>query len=193
MRCARPPGWHDKSMKATTATIPDGPAALPLPAGVSHAEFRTAMRQVASSVAVVTGMDGDARNGLTATSVCPVAVTPPTLLVCVNEEASALPLITASGAFAVNFLSEDQHPLARLFSTAKLGADARFAHGRWHALETGAPVLDGAVASFDCRLEECIRYASHSLLLGRVVATAILGESGLLYRDGLFRRLAPVT
>lgn len=159
--------------------------------GISEAEFRTAMRQVTASVAVITAANGESGNGLTATSVCPVALEPPTLLVCVSDDAPALPVITASGSFAVNFLTEDQHQVARLFSTQKLDAGARFAGGDWTSLATGAPVLEGALASFDCRLEKCIRHASHSILLGRVVAAAIMGETGLLYRDGQFRRLAP--
>lgn len=166
---------------------------MALAAGVSQAEFKTAMRQVAASVAVITATSEDGRSGLTATSVCAVALTPPTLLVCVDEEASTLPVITGSGTFAVNFLSENQHQIARLFSTSKLNSEARFAEGDWRSLTTGAPVLDGAMASFDCRLETCIRHASHCLLLGRVVATATLPEAGLLYRDKQFRRLAPIT
>ena len=174
-----------------TSAIP-GTDGSPAADAVSEAGFKAAIRQVAASVAVVTASSGSARNGLTATSVCPVALAPPTLLVCVNEHEPALPAMMASGAFAVNFLSESQHGIARLFSTAKLSARARFAKGRWTKLETGSPVLDGTVASFDCRLERFISHASHNLLLGRVVATTVLDESALLHRDGLFRRLAPM-
>lgn len=158
---------------------------------VSEAEFTTAMRQVAFSVALVTGCHGATRGGLTATSISPVSALPPILLVCVNGESEALSLIMESGAFAVNYLAEAQHSLARLFSTSGADSTARFTGGSWSRFATGAPVLSGATANFDCRLEECIPFGSHRLLLGRVVATATRGEDGLLYRDRQFRRLAP--
>src|ERR1044071_1580189 len=86
---------------------------------VAEDQFKLGMRQVTSSVAVVTSRAGRVRNGLTATAVCSVCAHPPPLLVCINRSASAEPLITESGSFAVNFLTEEQHPIARLFSKSK--------------------------------------------------------------------------
>lgn len=157
---------------------------------IDDAEFKTVMRQVVSSVAIITARSGRVRNGLTATAVCSVSVEPPTMLVCVNRRATAEGLIAESGAFAINVLTEEQHQIARLFSTSKLGADERFAEGKWVSLATGAPVLDGAVASFDCRVEERILSGTHHIYIGRVVAAASLDQHALLYRDGVFRRLA---
>ncbi|RST87660.1 flavin reductase [Aquibium carbonis] len=163
-----------------------------VPAGVGESEFKTAMRQVACSVAVITARSGKLVNGLTATAVCSVSASPPVLLVCVNKGASAEAIIAESGSFAVNFLTEEQHRVARLFSTSKLSPDERFAEGRWQAQVTGAPVLDGALASFDCLVEDCVPSGTHNIYFGRVVATASLDQEGLIYRDGSFRRLAPI-
>src|SRR4051812_36380917 len=84
---------------------------------VSDNEFKTVMRQVVSSVAIVTARAGKVRNGLTATAVCSVSAEPPTMLICVNRRATAESIIAESGAFAINFLTQDQHQIARLFST----------------------------------------------------------------------------
>lgn len=177
----------------TANASPERPPGPSTSDGICEAEFKAAMRQVAFSVAVVTCQHDGARDGLAATSICPVSAHPPVLLVCVNGEASALPPILDSGAFAVNYLTEDQHPVARVFSSAETDSERRFGEGAWADLETGAPVLAGALASFDCRLENSITYGSHRLLFGRVVATTLLWDSGLLYRDRQFRRLAPVS
>lgn len=166
-------------------------AAPPEPEAVGEADFRTALRQVASSVAVVTARSGRLRNGLTATAVCSVTAAPPTMLACLNRAASAVPLIGDSGAFAINFLADRQHRIARLFSTSKLSPEERFAEGRWGSLETGAPVLDGAVASFDCRVESRHEAGTHIVYLGRIVAITSLDRDVLIYRDGSFRRLEP--
>lgn len=163
-----------------------------LPTGVDEGEFKTAMRQVACSVAVITARSGKHVNGLTATAVCSVSASPPVLLVCVNKGASAEAIIAESGSFAVNFLTEEQHRIARLFSTSKLSSDERFAEGRWQSRTTGAPVLEGALASFDCLVEDCVPSGTHNVYFGRVVTTASLDQEGLIYRDGSFRRLAPV-
>jgi len=159
---------------------------------VTDAEFKTVMRQVVSSVAIVTSRAGKVRNGLTATAVCSVSAEPPTMLICVNRRASAESIIAESGAFAINFLTQDQHQIARLFSTSKLSADERFVEGKWESLVTGAPVLDGAVAAFDCRVEECHLSGTHHIYIGRVVAATSLDQHALLYRDGSFRRLAAI-
>lgn len=158
---------------------------------VGEAQFKVAMRQVASSVAIVTARSGRLRNGLTATAVCSVAADPPTMLVCVNASASADSLIHESGSFAINFLTARQHGIARLFSTPKLAPDERFVKGSWISLETGAPVLEGTVASFDCRVESRVLSGTHHVYIGRVVAVTSLDLDVLLYRDGSFRRLEP--
>jgi flavin reductase len=159
---------------------------------VSDAEFKTVMRQVVSSVAVITARAGKQRNGLTATAVCSVSAEPPTMLVCVNRSATAEGIIADSGSFAINFLTEEQHGIARLFSTSKLGSDERFREGKWLSMVTGAPILDGAVASFDCRVEDRILSGTHHIYIGRVLAVTSLDQDALLYRDGSFRRLAAV-
>jgi flavin reductase len=158
---------------------------------VPDQEFKVGMRQVVSSVAIVTSRVGAIRNGLTATAVCSVSADPPTVLACVNRNASAEAIIAESGNFAINFLAEDQHNIARLFSKSKLDADQRFAEGSWLSMVTGAPILEGAVASFDCEVEERILSGSHHIYVGRVVAVTSTDQHVLLYRDGLFRKLAP--
>lgn len=160
---------------------------------VGAADFKLVMRQVVSSVAVITARTRNVRNGLTATAVCSLSSDPPTMLACVNSAASAEKIIAESGAFAINFLTEEQHRIARLFSTPKLPADQRFAEGMWITRATGAPILEDAAAALDCQVEDRIVSGTHHIYIGRVVAVASLDQHALLYRDGLFRKLAPVT
>lgn len=165
---------------------------LPVRAGaVSEAEYRLAMRRVISPVAVVTSADGGERNGLTVTAICSASTEPPTLLVCVNDEARALSLIQSSGRFAVNFLSEEQSELARVFSTRGLAGETRFQLGSWTTLATGSPVLSDCVSAFDCEMTRIIPCGTHQVILGRVVALSSADDNTLLYRDGFFRRIVP--
>lgn len=170
------------------------PEIVEMPASdtVSDADFKTAMRQVTSSVAVITARSGKTRNGLTATAVCSVSAEPPMMLVCINRSATAESLIAESGSFAINFLSDQQHRIARLFSTSKLSPEERFGEGRWVSMATGSPVLEGAVATFDCKVTERVLSGTHHIYFGRVVGVTSLDQEALLYRDGSFRRLAAV-
>ena len=160
-------------------------------ADVSPDFYRLAMRRGRLAITMIAARHGEVRNGLTATAVCSASADPPILVVCVNRTASAHDLIVESGAF-VNFLDpHDQAAIARLFSTAKLTPEARFAEGAWKEAATGSPMLEGALSAFDCQTVQTQSFDSHTVFFGRVCAAETLGGDALLYRDGYFRRLEP--
>ncbi len=157
------------------------------------AAYRNGMRRLAGAVSIVTVGEGAQRTGLTVSSLTSFSVDPPTLLICVNRSSSARAALLAHGAFGVNVLTAHQQGLAEAFAgmDGRQGAD-RFDGGAWTTLETGAPILAGALAAFDCRLEEVIERHSHMIVLGRVVATRVEDDATpLLYWLRAFRRLAP--
>lgn len=134
-------------------------------------DFRAAMRGLASGVSLVTTRDADGQpHGMAATAVMSVSAEPPRLLVCVNRSASMHDPLAATGRFAASFLASTQADLVRLFSSAE-NRHLRFAGPAWLDLETGAPVLDGAVAALDCRVVQQIDAITHSMFIGDVVAT----------------------
>ena len=94
--------------------------------------FKQAMRQCAGAVALVTvGTRPGRRTGLTVTSACSLSDDPPSLLVCVNRNASAHTRIREEGHFVINFLNEEHALLALTFSGQKgVNGDDRFAFGR---------------------------------------------------------------
>jgi cob(II)yrinic acid a,c-diamide reductase len=132
--------------------------------------FKQAMRQCAGAVALVTvGAEHGKRTGLTVTSACSLSDSPPSLIVCVNRNASAHARIREEGAFAINFLHEDHAALALTFSGQKgVNGDDRFAFGQWTRGATGAPVLTDAVAAFDCVLAQEFETRTHSIFVGEV-------------------------
>lgn len=133
-------------------------------------DFKQAMRQCAGAVALVTvGAEHGKRTGLTVTSACSLSDNPPSLIVCVNRNASAHTRIREEGAFAINFLHEDHAMLALTFSGQKgVNGDDRFAVGQWTRGVTGAPVLTDAVAAFDCVLAQEFETRTHSIFVGEV-------------------------
>lgn len=148
--------------------------------------FKRGMRRLAAAVTLVTTRHHHRRLGLTATAVCPVTTRPPTLLACVNTESPACAAIQASGAFCVNVLAAEDVELARRFA-AEPGGETRFAAGRWTSRATGAPILETALASFDCEVSGSLPVGTHTVFLGRVVGVSIHpGRPGLLYADGRY-------
>lgn len=135
--------------------------------------FRAAMRQVAGAVTVVTtrALDGEPR-GVTATAVCSLTVDPPSVIACINRDTWVGQIAPESGKFCVNVLAKTQQPVAETFAgRSALSGAQRFQIGDWQDSETGAPVLDGAIASFDCDLEQAVDFATHVILIGRVRKT----------------------
>lgn len=134
-------------------------------------EFRAAMRGLASGVSLVSTRDAaGVPHGMAATAVMSVSAEPPRLLVCVNKSASMHAPLAETGRFAVSFLTVEQAGLVRLFSSAE-HRHLRFEGPHWMELDTGAPVLDGALAAIDCRVIQQIDAVTHSMFIGDVVAT----------------------
>jgi flavin reductase (DIM6/NTAB) family NADH-FMN oxidoreductase RutF len=152
--------------------------------------FKSGMRKFASGVALITSAAAGQRAGLIATAVSSVSTTPPTLLICVNKNASAHAVIDQSGIFGVNLLSSGDLDLVDVFSKSARRAE-RFSSGDWRTLMTGAPMLASALASFDCHVVRRLAYESHTIFLGEVMQVKIAEQDvdPLLYMNSAFRRL----
>ena len=156
--------------------------------------FRLGMRHLAAHVCLITtrGPDG-ARRGLTATAVCSVSAAPPTLLCCVNRQIEPFAAIRESGIFAVNVLGIEDRELAERFA-GEVQGEARFDIGSWLELSTGAPVLESALATFDCRLTRLEEVATHGILFGEIQASRsrMMSAPALLYAHGTFGAFTPL-
>ncbi|MEM7644126.1 MAG: flavin reductase family protein [Pseudomonadota bacterium] len=134
--------------------------------------FVQAMSRAAATVSVVT-TDGPAGlAGVTVSAMTSVSADgdAPTMLICVNRDASAAQPILDNKCFAINVLDAQQQDIADLFAgrTAATGA-ARFDGLAFDRLATGAPVLRG-LASFDCDIQAVDPIGTHNVILGAVRA-----------------------
>lgn len=134
-------------------------------------EYRDGMACLGTGVTIVT-TDGPAgRAGFAATAVCSVSDNPPTLLVCLNKGSSAHPAIAANGVLCVNVAAMEHQQLCALFG-GKTPVEQRFSAASWMLLATGAPVLEKALASFDCKITSIFDGGTHDVLVCRVVKMA---------------------
>ncbi|TMR99138.1 flavin reductase family protein [Nonomuraea basaltis] len=144
-------------------------------------DYRALMGSFPTGVAVVTstGADGFPR-GLTCSSLTSVAVSPPTLLICLHTRSSTLEALCRSGRFAVNLLRAEGRRVAELFSRP---VDDRFAHVTWAFSEAnGQPVLvEDAVAFAGCRVTRSLLVGDHAVVLGEVTDVTRAAGVPLLY------------
>lgn len=154
--------------------------------------YREAMSRYSGAVQVVTTDGPSGRRGVTAIAACSVSDDPPTVLVCLNRVKRDNDCFAENGVFALNTLAADQRELADAFSGfTGLTQDERFNLGAWETISSGAPVLAGALTTFDCHIVETKDFATHRILFGRVTGIRV-GESldPLIYFHRAYRQLA---
>jgi len=136
---------------------------------IEATDFRNAMSSLTSAVSVVTTAGMSDRHGFTASAVCSVTDTPPTLLVCMNKASRSHEHFIENKILTVNVLGAQHEHISNVFSS-KLSSEERFQHGVWKELETGAPVLEDALVNFDCEIDQIQEVGTHTILICRIVA-----------------------
>ena len=152
-----------------------------------QARFREVLGHFATGVTIVTAMEQDGPVGFTCQAFSALSLDPPLVVLAPAKSSTSWPKIAAAGAFCVNVLESRQEALCRSFSVS--GAD-KFAGIGYSTSVTGAPVLDGTLASIECELEQVIDAGDHELVLGRVLALEVNEGTPLLYYRGGFGSFA---
>ena len=150
------------------------------------AAFKEAMRRHAAGVCILTVGEGEDVNGMAATAVTSFSMSPPSLLACVNQEASIAQVLRPGARFGVTVLGRRHEEVVARFSRKPTGR-ARFDDDQWRFTIGGRPWLADAIANLACEVQVCFGYATHQALIATVTA-ARLGPQGpsLIYRDGAF-------
>ena len=144
----------------------------------------------ATGVTVVT-VGGTNPHGMTANSFTAVSLAPPLVLVCVERHAIMHAALDECGAFGVSVLAGHQEPVARYFADRRrpLGKE-QFDVIEWSPGPlTGAPLISGALAHFECEVWRSYDGADHSIFLGNLLSLARdTGDDALLFVHGTFRQ-----
>ena len=171
---------------------PAGAAVAPMTAEQQR-QLRGMMARFATGVAVVAARHGPLLAGMTANAIASVSIDPPLMMASISRKSETHVAIVGSHSFAVSVLAEDQQALAECFAQpTTAGKLQRFCDAPWHEAETGSPILDGAIAFFDCRLVAQHPGGDHSLFVGEIVAAGFdEGAEPLIWYGSRYRRLAP--
>jgi flavin reductase (DIM6/NTAB) family NADH-FMN oxidoreductase RutF len=131
-------------------------------------------RSLTYGVYVIGVAHGGRRNAFTAAWVMQAAFDPLLLALSINTRHASYPLLRDGRVFSVSVLRQGQLDLARHFGTTSGREVDKLAGYRWRTAVTGAPILEDALAYFDCRTSYTCHASDHELILGHVVDGAIL-------------------
>lgn len=122
--------------------------------------------------------------GLTVNSFNSVSLEPPLVLWSLSQRSTSAPFFRAATHYAVNVLAADQRELAQRFA-APVGD--RWTEVPWRAGATGVPLIDGAVAHFECCNQGRHEEGDHIIFIGRVESCDHrAGAAPLLFHGGRF-------
>ncbi|MFJ6217038.1 flavin reductase family protein [Streptomyces sp. NPDC092296] len=161
-------------------------------------EFRAALSRLTAGVVLLTAHDPEDGPrgedvGMTATAFLSVSLEPPLVLVSVREDSRMDELLSRVDHWAVSILDDGHRRVAAKFAMRGRVSDrllfADTPHRRGTA--SGAPLVEGALATVECVTEQRIAAGDHTLLIGRVLTAHLPSPDArpLLYFRGGYRTL----
>lgn len=142
-------------------------------------EIAVLFRRLTYGVYVVGVADGDERDAFTAAWVMQVSFDPVLLALSINPEHASYRLLHAGGGFTVNVLKQDQQDFARRFGTRSGRDEDKLAGIHWRPGRAGRPILEDALAYFDCELAGHAPAGDHEMVLGRVTDGKVLDRNAI--------------
>ena len=122
--------------------------------------------------------------GLTANSFNSVSLNPPLVLWSLSQRAGSMAALSSSSHYAINILAADQKELAERFASRRTDRwqDVPFTEG-----VCGAPLLNGAAATFECFNRSRYEEGDHVIFVGQVEHCSHRPQaSPLLFHGGNF-------
>ena len=154
-------------------------------------EFRRAMGCFATGVTIVTvDLEGEVQ-GMTANAFASVSLDPPLLLVCVEHSARTHAHLHTKKRFGINILAEQQREISEYYARpihtherAEEEAGARF-----ERTAQGTPILHGALAYLECKLQSTQEAGDHTIFIAEVEDVVVREGDPLLFFRGKYRKI----
>lgn len=145
--------------------------------------FRSVLGRFASGVTIVTACDDKGTDhGMTVSAFCSLSLDPPMVLFCVDHAASMHDMLLGHPHCAVSILSSNQEAYSRRFADQD---NERFDGIAYSRGESGAVLLDDALAHLECRLIAHHEGGDHTVFIAQVDrAHPRQGRPLLYYRGG---------
>lgn len=145
--------------------------------------FRQCLGQFATGVTIMSTCHEGTLSGMTANSFSSLSLEPPLVLWSIKKSSSNCHAFANATHFAISVLSDQQIDTAQRF--ARSGGD-KFDGVAWRAGLGGVPVIEEAVATFECSREAIHDGGDHLLLVGRVLRFERYTGDALLFVQGRY-------
>lgn len=152
--------------------------------------FRQVMGHLPTGVTVVTANGADRLIGVAIGSFVSISLDPPLVGFFLGTQSGSWAPMEASGHFCVNILQSDQIELCGVMASK---SDTKFDGVETvPAPHSGAPILAGAHAAIDCRIESVHELGDHNLIVGRVLTMDASGAgSPMVFYKGQYGSFQP--
>ena len=148
---------------------------------------RQIMGRFATGVTVVTTRCGEELLGMTANAVMSLSLDPPLVVVAIDRKSHMCEGLAEGGCFAMNILRAEHEDISNRFARP---GPKDFSGLRVTTAETGAPILEDALAYLDCRLVDTLAGGDHDIFLGEPLQGRIGEGEPLIFYKGGYARLA---
>ena len=144
--------------------------------------FRAALGSFATGITVITTDSPEGPVAIVANSFASVSLDPPLVLWSPAKSSHRFEHFAGSRRFAVNVLAADQRDLCAAVARSKTALDD-FATTNSHC---GMPLIDGALATFECNLEVTHDAGDHVIVVGRVTKAHHRAGDPLVFSGGKY-------
>ena len=144
--------------------------------------FRAALGSFVTGVTIVTTDSAEGPVGITANSFASVSLDPPLVMWCPAKSSRRFEHFGGSRRFAIHVLGAHQRDICAGFIRSKTAFDGI----AWHKSHCGIPLIDGALAVFECNLEATHDAGDHVIVVGRVTRTHHGGGTPLVFHGGKY-------
>ncbi len=152
-------------------------------------EFRRVLGHYPTGVCAITATAGESPIGMIVGSFTSASLDPPLVAFFPDKRSTSWPKIEATGRFCVNVLAAHQNDVCRAIASKAENKFDQIAH---RASESGAPIIDGAIAWIDCDLHAVHEAGDHYVVLGLVRSLgAEHTHRPLLFFQGGYGEFAP--
>ncbi|AUJ26979.1 MULTISPECIES: flavin reductase family protein [Virgibacillus] len=148
--------------------------------------FRNAMGRFATGVTVITTKIGEEIHGMTANAFMSVSLEPKLITVSIDNRANMLTKLHKSNKFAVNVLADTQQDISMHFANqAKRCEEIPF------EIFHSVPIIQDALVSVVCEVEQAFEVGDHTLFIGKVIAMESNQGSPLTFYKGQYGKYEP--
>lgn len=140
--------------------------------------FRLAMGRFATGVTVLTTVTGGHDHAMTANAVASVSMEPMLVLACVEVDARFHDAVSEAGLWGISVLDAGQRSTADWLATQGRPLHGQLDRVPHHRGTTGVALLDGALATIECRTTDMHPAGDHSIVVGEVVSLGVAEHPG---------------